>query len=183
MTIRDIVKKFTAEELSYVDAIQELKKISLDYDDEEDITLVLQRIRDLIRQDGKNADTPLIHNFYDDMSLSFVMNEQHDEIIYAAAEMIQKGSYPQIVINELIDSYNLSGPLAAYFFHEAESRVRLKTLNDEEFEALGRQWSIMRERAMAEALVNHADKMRIMSMIPVIKKLDEADDEEDEEDE
>ena len=165
MTIRDIVKKFTIGEITYSKVVSELKSLNLDGEDYEDVLFTIDKIREVM----KNSEHSTMSDPREDLDhsnlpfLGFVPNEWCDEIIFETANKISAGTYPDIVVTELQDTYNLSSALAAYFFSEAETRVRLKTLNEEEFEAVGTQWNIMQEEKRKEEFIR---KMR--HMVPVV---------------
>jgi hypothetical protein len=147
MTIKDIVKKFTAGEIDYGQAVAEAKHISMSEDDLENVILTLDKIREALRAQsgGGWADNRDTADHSPNILMGFVPNEVHDDLILKTMSQIQEGMYPQLVIENLEETYHLSGSLAAYFFSEAESRVRLKMISEEEFEMIGKQWDILQK--------------------------------------
>jgi hypothetical protein len=179
MTIKDVIKKFTNGEITYGEAKAEIKSLGLEYEDYEEIVLTLDKIRDVFRNSSPEAmrdDRELLDHSLP-MLFGFIPNEFYDEIMFETSEKIRNGDYPPAVLGWLVETFGISQPLAAYFFSEAESRTRLKTLNSEEFDIVGQQWVIMQEQKKRDQFIKQV--RQAMGFVPVIRQIPGSDDDDE----
>jgi hypothetical protein len=177
LLIKDIIQKFASGEITYIQARAELKKLSLDPDDLEDLEITIERIRDATRTSPQHgSDVEDINHLELLQLLPCVPDQLHDFIMFSTMKAISSGKYPQDVIEMLQETFCLNHLLAAYFFSEAESRVRMKTLNEEEFEAVGQQWATLKQQE-AQERVQEMLQSKIARVL-MLKKRDEDEDDE-----
>jgi len=149
--IHDLANKMLDGDISYAEAVKELKERYPDTSDDRYESLqsaecFLQKIRDKAKVRIKEERKPRAEEGI--YPLETLPNEYVWPIMEEVVGMIRSGAYTPDILEHLIFDYGLSDGMAAYFNNEALSMVRMKTLTDEEFVMVGQEYN----RQMLEVL-------------------------------
>jgi len=128
MKIIEILEKAIKREFkSYSDAISELKKLKLPFEEEEKYEILLYKLL------GK--EERVVH----DPAFFFpsIFNENYFKILQETISLIRDGLYSSEIAQHLFNRYALSPALISYFVNEGLSVVRMNTLSPDEISSIG----------------------------------------------
>jgi hypothetical protein len=138
----EIIEKAINKEFGYNDAIQELKKLSLPYEEQEKYEILLYK---LLGKEGK-----LIHD--PQYFFSGIPNDSYLEILELSIHLVREGLYTPEIAQHLFDEYYISAPLITYFINEAISIVRMNNISPEEIASIGEAYHIVASQLEARGV-------------------------------
>jgi hypothetical protein len=152
MKIADILEKAINKELTYAEALKELKKLKLDYEDEDRYDRLLHKML------GDNKRFRDFTYFFNGLP-----NEKYLEVLNFAISLVREGLYSNEIAQMIYDKYMLSAPLITYFLNEAISIVRMNNITPEELAGIGEAYHIvatqMEEKGLKEKPVIQEDEI------------------------
>jgi hypothetical protein len=128
MKIVDILEKAIKKEFSnYADAIEELNKLKLPFEEQQKYESLLYK---LLGKEDRVFRNP---SFF----FPGLLNENYFPILHETIALIRDELYSVEISQHLWDKYALSPALISYFINEALSIVRMNTLSPEELASIG----------------------------------------------
>jgi hypothetical protein len=146
----DIIEKAINKEIAYNDAIQELNKLKLPFEDQEKYEILLYKL--LVKEDRVSHNPQYF--------FPGVPNEAYIEILQLSIHLVREGLYTPEIAQHLFDEYLISAPLITYFINEAISIVRMNNISPEEIASIGEAYHVVASQLEAKGLKQK----------PVIKK-------------
>jgi hypothetical protein len=123
------------------------------WEDQESALVYLQKVRDKMRIRTDRQSVDRTEGIY---PLECIPSEFFGPLMQETIEAIRKGEYTPDIMDRLMFDYGLSDELAAYFNNEALTLVKMKTLTEEEFVAVGQEYN----RQMLEVLKDSKQRAR-----------------------
>ena len=142
MQITEIIKLAVDKKITYSEALEELKKLRLPEDTEEEYEIILHKILG----DDKKLDhrPPFV--------MEAIPNSLYFQILTSTIKMIRDGMYTPNIVNELCYCYQLGPQLLNYFINEALSIVRLNNLSPEEITSIGEAYHMIANKLKAQGI-------------------------------
>jgi len=125
--IIDILEKAINKEFAYNEALEELKKLGLPYEEEQKYELLLHKLLGHVKK-------PLYENNY---CLEGIPNSNYFPILQEVISLIRGGLYSPEIAQHIFEKYQISSALMMYFINEALSIVRMNNLSPEEISSIG----------------------------------------------
>jgi len=150
--LHSLVNKMLDGELSYTEAVGEVKEKFLgksddDFETRESALLFIEKVKDKakvkINPDRSQREREGIY------PICAVPNEAITALMLETVEAVRGGEYTPDILERLMYDYGLSEELAMYINNEAVTAVKLKTLTEDEFVAVGLEYN----RQVASVLV------------------------------
>jgi hypothetical protein len=166
------MERMIGGEIDYADAKAELRKKWVaeddpdsDYESLESAETKLAMVADKLKLAKGERKRGVITEDGDEGTsiypLEVIPTEWAEDLFLEAADMIREGAYSEDIIEKFMLEYGLSYQLAAYFNNEALSEVRMKTLSQEEFIAVGNAFIEHITGQNAEEVPDVPDPIRI----------------------
>ena len=142
MSIAELIKLAIDKKIDYIKALEELKKLKLPEDTEEEYEGILYKLLgDEKRLDHRPKYT-----------LECIPNDYYFEILTFSIKMIRDGMYTPEVINELYMKYQLGPQLLNYFINESISIVRMNNMSPEEITSIGEAYHMIASQLESRGL-------------------------------